>query len=255
MKKEKVSKKQIKFFQGRKLIFMKQITVTETKQNQTNLYYVQSALGEIFTHAGCTVKNYSCDKRSMLNVECPEEYLEILTAEISDKIAEVIVVKYKNDFFKKNVIVSGLSEVEREILNAGIIAADLEDDKKYVFERIKNQTQIAIDGVFNFRLQMLKRKWSEIIEYIPTSFLNDQLKEFIGYLLENKRKRVYVDYGRVYDSHYRRLKRSSLLDGEEAKITREILLSNCGEIMLKGRLPEKDEFYLKEFYNEKIFFS
>ena len=94
---------------------------------------------------------------------------------------------------------------------------------------------------------MLKRKWTEIIGYIPSSFLQDQLKEFIGFLLENKKKRVYVDCGRVYDSHYRRLKRSTLLDGEEAKITREILLSNCGEIRLSGRLPEQDEFFLKEF--------
>ncbi len=234
---------------------MKQITVTENTNSENNLFYVQSALGEIFTHAGCTVKNYSCDKRCALTVICPEEYIEILKAEIADKVAEVISIKYKYDFFKKTVNVCGLSEVEKEILMASLIAADLEDDKKYCFERIKNEEQIAIDGIYNFRLQMLKRKWTEIIGYIPTSFLQDQLKEFIGFLLENKKKRVYVDCGRVYDSHYRRLKRSSLLDGEEAKITREILLSNCGEIRLSGRLPEQDEFFLKEFYNDKIIFT
>ena len=234
---------------------MKQIIVTEKNFNDNNLYYVQSALGEMFTHAGCTVKNYSGEKRCALIINCPEEYFEILKAEIADKVAEVIAIKYKNDFFKKSINICGLSEVEREILMASLIAADLDDDKKYTFERIKMEEEIAVDGVYNFRLQMLKRKWSDIIGYIPTSFLNEQLKEFVGFLLENKKKRIYVDCGRVYDSHYRRLKRSSLLDGEEAKITREILLSNCGEIRLNGGLPKQDEYYIKEFYNDKIIFT
>ncbi|MBQ9756644.1 MAG: hypothetical protein IJV99_03495 [Clostridia bacterium] len=234
---------------------MKQIIVTEKRENESNLFYVQSALGEVFTHAGCSIKNYSDDKRSALTVNCPKDYADIVTFEMGDKIAEVIAIKYKNDFFKKTVKVSGLPKVEREILTASLIAADLDDDKKYAFERLKGQTSVAIDGVYNFRLGLLKKKWAEITEYVPTSFLKSQLKEFIGYLIENKRKRIYVDSGRVYDSHYRRLKRSSLLDGNEAKITREILLSNCGEIRLTGRLPEQDEYYLKEFYNDKIIFS
>ena len=69
------------------------------------------------------------------------------------------------------------------------------------------------------------------------------------------KKRVYIDGGKVYDNHYRRLKRSTLLDGEDMKIIREILLSNCGEVELSGKIPEKDEYYLKEYYNDKIFFS
>ena len=101
---------------------------------------------------------------------------------------------------------------------ASLIAADLDEDKRYTFEKIKNFEDIAVDGIFNFRLQPLKKKWKEVAECIPTCFLREQLKEFISYLVENKRKRVYVDQGKVYDSHYRRLKRSSLLDGENARI-------------------------------------
>ena len=59
----------------------------------------------------------------------------------------------------------------------------------------------------------------------------------------------------MYDSHYRRLKRSSLLEGDEIKIVREVLLSNCGEVELSGAIPKEDEYYLKEFYTDKIFFS
>ncbi len=234
---------------------MTTISVTENGQNENNLYYVQSALSEVFAHAGCSVRNSSCDKRCVLTVNCPSEYKDIIRVELSDKIAEVIAIKYKNDFFKRNLGIEGLSKTEKEILIASLIAADLEEDKKYAFDRVKTYDEIAIDGVFNFKLQPLKKKWIDIIGYIPACFMNYQLKEFIGYLLENKKKRVYVESGRVYDSHYRRLKRSTLLDGESTLITREILLSNCGEIRLSGSLPKDDEFYLKEFYNDKIIFS
>ena len=112
-----------------------------------------------------------------------------------------------------------------------------------------------MDGVYNFRLKPLKKKWGEVASYIPTSFLNTQLKEFITYLLENRKKRVYIDCGRVYDSHYRRLRRSMLLGGDGVEIVREVLLSGCGEVELCGDIPKDDEFYLKEYYSDKIYFS
>ncbi len=234
---------------------MTKISVTESGANGNNLLYVQTALAEVFTHSGCSVRLSNLANRSVLTVNCPEEYSDIIKVEIIDKVAEVIVIKYKNDFFKRTLSVSGLNGAEKEILIASLIAADLDDDKKYAFERLKDGNEIAIDGVFNFKLKPLKRKWTDVVGYIPNCFLNYQLKEFIGYLLENKKKPVYVESGRVYDSHYRRLKRSSLLDGDSTLITREILLSNCGEVRLSGSLPEDDEFYIKEYYSDKIIFS
>ncbi len=234
---------------------MTKITVTENIVNENNLFYVQSANSEIFSHAHCSVNLTENDNRCTLSVDCPEEYKEIVKVEIADKVAEVIAIKYKNDFFKKRLTVEGLSTVEKELLLASLIAADLDDDKKYAFDRIKADEEIVVDGSFNFKLKPLKKKWQDVVSYIPVCFMNYQLKEFIGYLLENKRKFVYIESGRVYDNHYRRLKRSELLDGDGALITREILLSNCGEIRLSGSLPKDDEFYLKEFYNDKIIFS
>lgn len=234
---------------------MTSITVTEKDYNDGNLFYVQSATGELFSQAGCSVKNGTADGRAVLMVKCSEYYYDIIKTEILDKVAEIVAIKYKYEYFKKNVHVGGLSNVEKEILMASLIAADFDDDKKYTFDRIRQYGEIAVDGVFNFRLKPLKKKWQDIVSYIPTCFLNTQLKEFVSFLLENKKKRVYVDGGKVYDSHYRRLKRSSLLDGDGVKIVREVLLSNCGEVELSGKIPKDDEYYLKEFYNDKIIFS
>lgn len=234
---------------------MTQITITEKDYNQSNLLYVQSVMGELFSHAGCSVQLNANNGRATLNVNCPECYADIVKAEISDKIAEIVAIKYKYNFFKTNIKALGLSSIEKEILFAGLIAADLEDDKKYSFEKIKTYTDIAIDGVFNFRLQPLKNKWKDIVQYVPIGFMNTQLKEFVSFLVENKKKKVYIDCGKVYDWHYRRLKRSTLLDGDTVKIIREVLLSNCGEVELCGEIPKDDEYYLKEFYSDKIIFS
>ncbi len=231
------------------------INLTESEYNKDNLFYLQSSLSELFLNTRCSVEEIEMGKRMKLSVVCPEFYSDVIYAEIIDKVAEIIVIKYKYEFFKKNISISGLNVEEREILLASLIAADLEDDKKYVIERLKSQTEIAIDGFFTFRLRALKNKWEDIVSYMPQYFINNQLKDFITYLIENKKSRVYVDCGKVYDSHFKRLRRSALLSGDNVKIIREILLSNCGEVEISGKIPEADEKYIKQFYGDKIFFS
>ncbi len=235
---------------------MAQLTVTEKENSKYNLFYIQSVLSELLTNAGCKIENKQRGSRAVMTVTCPDYYSEIVWAELIDKLAEVVVIKYKYDYFKKSVKVSGLNNVEKEILLTSLIAADLDEDKKYTIERFKGLSETAIDGIFNFRLQPLKKKWEDIVSYMPACFINSQLKDFVTYLLENKKKRVFVEEGKVYDSSYRRLKRCRLMGGgDKVCILREILLSNCGEIGLAGALPEEDEFYIKEYFKDKIFFS
>ncbi len=234
---------------------MATITVSDKEYNDGNLYYVQSATAEILGATGSTFRIVKSGDRAVLTIDCPDSYSEIVSTEIADKLADIVAINYKYDYFKKNIFISGLSKTESEILLASLIAADLDDDKKYVFDKIKNSYSVALDGVFNFRLQPLKRKWQDVVSYIPPAFMNSQLKEFISYLLENKRKRIYIDCGKVYDSHFRRLKKSDLLGGGDVNVVKEAILSNCGEIELFGALPEADEKYLKEFYGDRIYFS
>lgn len=234
---------------------MIQYTVSENEYNESNLLYVQTSMSEILSCAGCTARIERFSGRSELVVNCSESYSDVIGAEIADKVAEVVVIKYKNEYFKKNVAVSGLKSIEKEILFTSLIAADFDDDKKYSLDKMKGSRHLAVDGVYNFRLKPLKKKWKDVASYIPPSFLSTQLKEFITYLLENKKRRVFVDCGKVYDWHYRRLRRSTLLDGGGAEIVKEVLLSGCGEVELLGKIPEDDEFYLKEYYTDKIYFS
>ena len=142
---------------------MAKIEITENNTFSDNLYYLQTSLGEIFNHADCTLRKNTVGERVKLTVNCPEYYADIIKAEIVDKVAEIIAVKYKYDFFQKALLIGGLSKEEKEILLVSLIAADLDDDKKYSFDRIKTFKNIAVDGIFNFRLKMLKNKWESIL--------------------------------------------------------------------------------------------
>ncbi len=234
---------------------MAQITITEKQENQSNLFYVQSAIADIISQVGCKLESVNMGSRFMLKLNVDDIYLDIVKCEIIDRLSEIVAINYKYKYFKKEIGLKGLTEDENEILLASLISADLEDDKRYVREKIKNSDFLSLDGIYNFRLQPLKRKWADIVSYMPVCFVNSQLKDFIVYLLENKRERVYVDGGKVYDWHYRRLNRCELLGGNNLNIIREVLLSNCGEVDISGSIPEKDEYYLKEFYKDKICFS
>ncbi len=233
---------------------MAKIIISENLNGKNNLFYIQSCLSELFIRTGCAILEKS-DERCDFIVESKDCYEDVLLAEIFDKIAEVIVVKYKYDFLKSNIKIAGLKACEYEILMASLIAADLEDDKKYCLSRLPKSNRINIDGFYNFRLKLLKKKWLEVASYMPPHFVNSELKDFISFLLENKKKRSYIDSGKVYDQHFRRLLRCTLLGYENARIIREVLLSNCGEVEISGSLEPDDEFYLKEFYKDKIYFS
>lgn len=231
------------------------ITVSDRDYNENNLYYVQNTTQEILNTTESKYYIKRAGSRAVLSIDCPDGYCDIVGAEVADKLADVVAINYKHEFFKKTVSISGLGKTEKEILMASLIAADLDEDKRYSFDKIRGGGEIAIDGVYNFRLQPLKRKWEDVASYIPAAFTKNQLKEFVSYLLENKRKRIYIEQGRVYDAHYRRLKRSLLLGEERVSIVKEAILSNCGEIELFGTLPTEEENYLREYYGDRIIFS
>ncbi len=234
---------------------MTEFHLSECVRNEQGIAYVQTTLSELLEKTDCVcVKNQNCG-RVLLTISCPEEYVDIVKAELCEKVAEIVAVSYKYSFFKENLKTGGLNAQEKELLITALIAADLKEDKKYSFDRYKLSNEIAIDGVFNFRLRALIKKWQEIISFMPPVFVNSQLVDFIGYLLENKNKKIFIDNGRVYDSHYRRLKRTALLPYSELNIVREALMADGGQIELSGEVPPADERYLKEFYGDKITFS
>ncbi len=234
---------------------MMEITVSEKDNNSFNVDYIVGNLTELFLGAHCSHVTQKFGSRVILKISCPDNYGEVVKLEVLDRISEIIAIKYKYDFFKDKIKVIGLNEGEKEILYSCLIAADLEEDKKYIFDRLTENSDFVIDAIFNFRLSALKKKWEDIVSYIPSCFGPSKLKDFVFYLLENKKYRVYVEGEKVYDRYFKRLNRCDLLEQGELKITREVLLSNCGEVEISGNIPKEDREYISELFEGRIIFS
>lgn len=237
---------------------MREIKITESSIKYNNLLYLKISLEDILEQMNASANLIRLKNRSEFTVKLPLEYLEIFLLELRDKIADIIAINYKHNFFKRNVKFTGLSEVESELLITSLISADIEEDKKYVIKKLKGFEEYSLDGIFNFRMKPLKEKWKEIIGYIPPSFTKSQLKDFISYLIKDKKgKRVYVDGESVYDKRFNKLNRNKLLSSDSGNltVTKEILLSGAGEIELCSPVNDNENKYLKEFYENKIYFN
>lgn len=232
---------------------MSLISVSECAKNNNNLVYINESLSDLF------FKKEQCEFSSdkdiyFANFYVDDDLFPVAREEIADKIADVICVAYKYEYFEDEIMLGGLKSLDKEILLSSLISADIDDDKRYVKSVLNFGTKISLDGFYNFRIAPLRRKWREIIGYIPSYFTEGELKEFVSYLIGEKRgRKVYVENEKVYDRRYNRLKRSDLIpQGKGLKLVKEVLLSGAGEVLVKGKIPEKDEKYLKEYFGEKI---
>lgn len=234
-------------------------------ESNNNVLYIRESLCELFFDVQKS-KLIADRHRVGLRLTAPREFFRPAAEELCDKIADVIAIGYKYEFFCKKIKPCGLSERYKELLIASLIAADLEDDKRFIRAQIqKTQSPsavadyafcLAIDGFFNFRLGALKSKWREVTDYVPDYFSIRELNDFIAYLLCEKRgKRVIIDGKKVYDRRFNRLKRSTLLGGGECGVVKEAILSGAGEVEVKNSPAAEDEKLLREYFGSNVYFS
>lgn len=234
------------------------IRISDGKSGERNMFYLYNQLNPVVSRLGGKTEIECGEKVNVLNVEIDKSYAGFVRAEAEDKIADVITVNYKYGYFSEKIRAKGLGDFERELLLDTLICADLEEDKRYVIAKMSRCNEYSIFGSFNFTMNPLKRKWQEIAEYIPLYFNSEQLREFVIYILKEKKgKKVYVDNECVYDKNFNRLQRVILTSGnlEEGKVIREVLLSACGEVELNDKVSELDEKYLRDYFGDKILFG
>ncbi len=234
---------------------MTEIRVTDSVDNLENFIYLDSALRQVINSTESKAEVKEENGRAVYEVLSPEYFAETVKNEICDKAADIVAVNYKYRYLKEHVKAVGLSEEERDIFFAGVIGADFYDDKKYVYEKLKDFYDITLDGIYNFRLNAFRDKIAEIVKCIPSCFTVGQLSDFITFLTMDKRSKIYVDGGMVFDGRFRRLTRSSLMGNRELSVIEEILIAEGGQIEVDGKLKDSDEKYLKEFFGSRVIFS
>ncbi|MBQ7373114.1 MAG: hypothetical protein IJW64_00935 [Clostridia bacterium] len=233
---------------------MERIKVSDSNSGEDGITYLLKSLAPLASDLGGQIERLKPTQRTGFKVLCKSDRADFFRSEIEDKIADVLAIKYKYEFFKRKIRPVGLSKYETELLLTALISADIEDDKRYILRRLRGQYEYVLDGIFNFKLKPLKNKWKEVVSYIPIVFSGKQLEEFVAYLVSEKRgKKVLVQNGKVYDLYYNLLKRSSLLDGK-GDVVREVLLSCGAGVEVLGQISKEEEKYLRLFFGCKVSF-
>ena len=226
-------------------------------EKQSNCRYIAYAAGALAKAAdGLSTEIRFSSGRVGLVLSARQAEMPALKKIAAEKIAEIVCVGYKYDFFRPLVRPAGLCEEDREVLLAAIIAADLAEDESYVRARLEGIEEHSLDGFYAFRLRGLREKWRSIAACVPSFFSESELGGFMAYLLSGSRGKVFLQAGRVYDGRCRRLRRANLIDGGAAELRtlREIVLSGAGKVECLTAPTPRQEKFLRRYYAGRVAF-
>ncbi|MBQ8427891.1 MAG: hypothetical protein IJX18_01400, partial [Clostridia bacterium] len=203
-----------------------------------------------FSAADCAISQNG--EYETLSFSADETLCPYLRRYTEENIADVIAIGYKYEYFDKRLFLPLLTPKQKKLLCIALVAADFEEDKEYALKRLRHDGQYSIDGVFNFRLGELKRRWEGVLAYIPKQFGTSSLDDFIEFLVEESEGKVYVKEGKVYDEGYHLLSRGKMFSGE--RMIAEILLQGAAKVYCFGRVEEDLKSFLCKYYKENAFF-
>lgn len=235
---------------------MEKIIISESGTDCSHVAYLYHTLGGEAKADNAVFHLTFAGDRVKLEISVDREHFLRMKKLVASSVADVIAISYKYAFFKKRLCLSFLSNADREVLLASLIAADFNDDKKYLVKKLMPSTEFSIDGFYNFRMNALKDKWEEIVCLIPEHFTSFELERFISFLLEGENKKIYIKDNEVFDERYRKLRRSRLIGSfPEFSFLREVILSGADNICCLTTPGRAECGFLKKYYGSRVFFN
>lgn len=235
-----------------------EIVISEKENNARYIAYVFTSLQSLLEACGAKSAFSFDGDRIFLKIAAEEKYETYLRRFAEEKIAEVIAVGYKYEYFRRTLSPAGLRGGEREILLAALISADFADDKRYAFARLRGAKIYTVDGFFAFRLSSLAEKWRGVAECVPAYFTSEKLAAFMGYIMrEDAGGKVIVRGAEIFDGKYHKLRRATLIEEGVSDMNgiREIILSGAQEVECVGSPSPGQEDFLKKYFAGRVRFT
>lgn len=165
---------------------MYEATVSVEKSNLHLLDYVKQRLLPVICEADGITSEADAKFRSYFSVACADNYRFQVQRALNDVCTQALTLGYKNVFVRKSLKL-GNNFCQNVLVNT-ICLFDNEYDKQAV-SRILKGNDLFLDGYYNFRLDAVKRKWSEIVKLVADNiYVASDCKlitEFLQYLLES----------------------------------------------------------------------
>ena len=231
---------------------VEEITITQNGYDGVYMSYLYGKVRDRFSFLPSECGLEKNGERTEMAFKTEREYCPYVRKFAEEHIADVLAVGYKYNFFEKRLLLPMLTKLQKRLLITALVAADYKEDKTYIVRRIRGIEQYCLDGLFHFRLQDLKKRWEEIIEYIPTDMSEVSMEGFLEFLAEDGEGKLFIKNGQVYDEEYRPLTRS-LLTGVESTVG-EIVLGGAERIYCFGETDAETKAFLRKYYGDKAVF-
>lgn len=139
------------------------------EKNDTNSEYIKKKLTR-YKALGIIFAEHYQDGTTSLNIACNEEYAEHISHRVADAVAELVILTYKENFYKQRISVSGLNPVFEKALIKALFLFDIDDDKETILHYLKLKRTIYLKSFFDFQLKELREKWLGIIALTQDNF-------------------------------------------------------------------------------------
>ncbi len=128
-------------------------------------------------------------KRLNISVACENEFKNEVVFCIKDCVAEVFLSVVKLQYLKKTLVLPHLKKEAYRILLHTLVAFDRDLEKELILQNLKISDHIALDGLMNFKLTELKKRWNDIAELAAnnSAYLNNDetLNELLKFLMSS----------------------------------------------------------------------
>ena len=231
---------------------VEEIKIIQKGLDSLYMSYLFGKVRERFSFLPATCQLEQVDDCTKIAFQTDSAYCPYVRKYAEEHIVDVLAVGYKYAFFEKQLPLPMLEPIKRRILLTALVAADYPEDKVLIARRVRGFTSYCLDGLFHFRLQELKKRWEEVINYVPLDMGEEGMEGFLEFVAEDGQGKIFLKSGKAYDEEYRPLTKS-LLTGVSSLIG-EVLLSGAERIYCFGEVDEETANFLKKYYREKVIF-
>lgn len=167
---------------------MYEATVNVEKVNSHLLDYVKRKLVPYVNEVDGVSTELSGDDRDYFSFACVDTYRFQAQRMLADVAAQALSLGYKN-LYMRDLLKTDSGSFYQNVLVNTVCIFDNECDRQLISRLIDVRGTVCLDGYYNFRMDAVKKKWSEISKLLSDNLyaLSDEalIGEFLQYLLES----------------------------------------------------------------------
>lgn len=172
---------------------MYETTISAPQTDRHILEYIRSQTLPIISEMDGITTDIADSHRCYYAIACSDTFRFQLKRILSENVSQAIALGYKNIFVRKFLHVS-VGNFFQNVLIDTMCIFDRVYDYQAVAKVLDVEQPMFIDGYYNFRMQLLKRKWCEIAKLVAdNSFImqdRELIMEFLQYLLDSISEKV-----------------------------------------------------------------